>query len=284
MFDPTLLRAFVALADTGSFTRAAEQLSISQPTMSQRIRRLEQAASAVLVARDSRTVALTNNGEAMLRFAREILATHDAAAAYFRGSAMRGRLRLGSADDLALTELPPIIREFRSVHPQVSLELSVGQSAALARRLHAGQLDLAYVKQEPGLPDGRVVRRERHIWVAHAATQIPGDAPVPLIAYPAPSLSREAALRALEASGRAWRITCNVRDINGTLAAVRAGIGLAVLPQGMVPDDLVPAGPKFGLPMLDEVDFTVLSNPRSAGGPVDALLEAIIHRSAVRRS
>ncbi|RZI93483.1 MAG: LysR family transcriptional regulator, partial [Microbacterium sp.] len=117
MLDPVLLRTFVALAETRSFTRAARQLRISQPTVSQQIRRLEAATRRALVTRDSRTVELTDNGEAMLGFAREILAAHDAAAAYFDTSAMRGRVRFGSADDLALTELPQILREFRRVHP-----------------------------------------------------------------------------------------------------------------------------------------------------------------------
>ncbi|KRA24771.1 LysR family transcriptional regulator [Microbacterium sp. Root61] len=280
MFDPVLLRTFVALAETRSFTRAAAQLQISQPTVSQQIRRLEAAARRALVARDSRTVELTDNGEAMLGFAREILAAHDAAAAYFDTSAMRGRVRFGSADDLALTELPQILREFRRVHPQIDLSLTVGQSAALVKRLQAGQFDLVYVKQEPGLPTGHLVRRDRHIWVSHEDTRVDLDAPVPLIAYPAPSHSRAAAIQTLESVGRNWRITCNVRDVNGALAAVRAGIGIAVLPQAMVPADLVPASPTLGLPQLGEIDFTLLTNPRSAGGPVEALVAAIIRRAA----
>lgn len=280
MFDPQLLRTFVALAETRSFTRAAAQLQISQPTVSQQIRRLEVAARRPLVSRDSRTMELTDNGEAMLGFAREILAAHDAAAAYFDTSAMRGRLRFGSADDLALTELPQILREFRRVHPQLDLSLTVGQSAALVKRLRAGQFDLVYVKQEPGLPTGHLVRRDRHIWVSHEDTRVDADAPVPLIAYPAPSHSRAAAIQALESVGRNWRITCNVRDVNGALAAVRAGIGIAVLPQAMVPADLVPASPALGLPRLGDIDFTLLTNPRSAGGPVEALTNAIVRRAA----
>ena len=280
MFDPVLLRTFVAVAETGSFTQAGHVLALSQPTVSQHVRKLETAAGRILVARDTRTVALTDNGEAMLGFARSILAAQDEAMSYFTGSAMRGRLRFGSADDLALTELPQILREFRRVHPQIDLSLTVGQSAALVKRLQAGQFDLVYVKQEPGLPTGHLVRRDRHIWVSHEDTRVDLDAPVPLIAYPAPSHSRAAAIQTLESVGRNWRITCNVRDVNGALAAVRAGIGIAVLPQAMVPADLVPASPTLGLPQLGEIDFTLLTNPRSAGGPVEALVAAIIRRAA----
>jgi DNA-binding transcriptional LysR family regulator len=281
MFDPALLRTFVAVAETLSFTRAGEQLQLSQPTVSQQVRKLELAAGRQLVARDTRAVSLTDNGDAMLGFARSILAAHDQAAAYFTGSAMRGRLRFGSADDLALTQLPQILRDFRQLYPQINLELTVNQSGALARRLKAGQLDLVYIKQEPDQPDGRVVRRERLVWVAHKSLQIEPDQPVPLIVYQAPSFSRSAAIRALEDAGRTWRITCNVREINGVLAALRAGIGVAVFPQSLVPGDLVAVTSTFGLPRIGEVDFALLDNPRAAREPVDALVSAIVARSSL---
>ncbi len=90
MFDPVLLRTYVAVAETLSFTQAAGQLGLSQPTVSQHIRKLEQAAGRNLVERDTRKVALTDNGDAMLGFARNILAAQDQAVSYFTGSAMRG--------------------------------------------------------------------------------------------------------------------------------------------------------------------------------------------------
>ena len=279
MFDPALLRTFVAVAETLSFTRAGELLDLSQPTVSQQVRKLEVAAGRLLVARDTRAVSLTDNGDAMLGFARSILAAHDEAAAYFTGSAMRGRLRFGSADDLALTQLPQILRDFRQLYPQINLELTVSQSGALARRLKAGQLDLIYIKQEPDQPDGRVVRRERLVWVAHKSLQLEAGHPVPLIVYQAPSFSRSTAIHALEDAGRTWRITCNVREINGVLAALRAGIGVAVFPQSLIPADLVPVTSTFGLPLLGEVDFALLDNPRAAREPVDALVSAIVARS-----
>lgn len=278
MFDPALLRTFVAVAETLSFTRAAELLQLSQPTVSQQIRKLEATANRQLVTRDTRAVALTDNGDAMLGFARSILATHDEAAAYFTGSAMRGRLRFGSADDLAQTQLPQILRDFRQLHPQINLELTVSQSGVLARRLRAGQLDLVFIKQEPDLPDGRVVRRERLVWVAHKSLHLDAGAPVPLIAYAAPSVTRDAAIRALEDTGRTWRITCNVKDINGATAALRAGIGVTVLPQNMIPGDLASVPPALGLPVLGEIDFALLDNPRAPREPVEALIGAIVGR------
>jgi DNA-binding transcriptional LysR family regulator len=278
VFDPVLLKTFITVAETLSFTRAAELLQLSQPTVSQHVRKLETAAGRILIARDTRDVRLSDNGDAMLGFARTILAAHDEASAYFTGSAMRGRLRFGSADDLALTQLPQILRDFRQLYPHINLELTVNQSGFLSRRLKSGQLDLVFVKQEPGASDGRVVRRERLVWVAHKSMTLDRNSPVPMIAYQAPSISRTAAINALEEAGRTWRITCNTREVNGVIAAARAGIGIAVFPQTMVPPDLADVTGFFDLPALGEVEFALLANPAAAREPIEALVSAILGR------
>ena len=282
MFDPVLLRTFVAVAETLSFTQAGARLALSQPTVSQHVRKLEQAAGRMLVARDTRQVALTDNGDAMLGFARTILAAQDQALSYFTGSAMRGRLRFGSADDLALTQLPGILRDFRQLYPQINLELTVSQSGALLRRLKAGQLDLVFIKQDPGGSEGRLVRRDRMVWLGHQSILIDPAQPVPLIAYQAPSLSRDYAIRSLESIGRTWRITCNVKEVNGVIAAVRAGIGIAVFPQSLIPADLAEVSAAVGLPELGDIDFSLVNNPRAAREPVEALSAAIMSRPVQR--
>lgn len=281
MFDPILLKTFVTLAETLSFTGAAARLGLSQPTVSQHIRKLEIAAGRNLVVRDTREVRLTDNGDALLGFARTILAAHDQASSYFTGSAMRGRLRFGSADDLALTQLPQILRDFRQLYPHINLELTVGQSGFLTRRLLSGQLDLVFIKEESGTDGGRLVRRDRLVWVGHKSIQLDLEAPVPLVTYPAPSLTRTLAIRALEQAGRTWRITCNVREVNGVLAAVRAGIGVAPFPQSLIPPDLAQLPVMFELPRLGNVDFTLLDNPVSPRDPIEALSTAIIARQNV---
>ncbi|MBK4347359.1 LysR substrate-binding domain-containing protein [Lacisediminihabitans changchengi] len=278
MFDPVLLKTFVTVAETLNFTQAGQLLGLSQPTVSQHVRKLESAAGRNLVSRDTREVRLTDNGDAMLGFARTILAANDQASSYFTGSAMRGRLRFGSADDLALTQLPQILRDFRQLYPHINLELTVNQSQVLTRRLTAGQLDLVFVRQSAGSGIGRLVRRERLVWVGHRSLTIePGQA-VPLIVYQAPSLSRALMIEGLEAMGRTWRITCNVREINGMVAAARAGMGVASFPQSLIPPDLVDLTATVDLPDLGDVEFSLLDNPTSAREPVDALVSAIVGR------
>jgi DNA-binding transcriptional LysR family regulator len=276
-FDLGLLRTFLAVVNGLSFTRAAEQLGLSQPTVSQHVRRLEESAGRQLIRRDTRTVSLTDNGEAMAGFARTILAANDEAVSYFTGSAMSGRLRFGAADELALSELPTILREFRQLYPRINLELTVTQSGILHRRLTANHLDLIFINQEADSGRGQRVRRDRLVWVGLERTQLDDSQPVPVITYHAPSLSRSAAITALEDAHRTWRITCNTREINGVLAATRAGIGICVLAQSRVPGDLRILSGRLDLPELPDVEMALVANPRSARQPVEALSKAILN-------
>src|SRR5690349_19959154 len=106
MFEPVLLRTFLAVADTSSFTRAAQRLGISQPTVSQLCRRTEQGAKRQLGSRDTRAVHPSDNGDAMAGFARTILAAHAEVDCYFSGSVAPRRQQFGAAHDLAITTLP----------------------------------------------------------------------------------------------------------------------------------------------------------------------------------
>jgi len=283
MFDPVLLKTFLAVAETRSFTGAGVQLGLSQPTVSQHVRKLEDVAGRVLVSRDTRDVRLTDNGDAMAGFARTILAANEVATSYFSGSAMRGRLRFGAGDDLAITQLPRILRHFRQLYPQINLELTVSQTGPLVRRLRGGQLDLIFIKEAPDeSPDGVRVNRDTMVWVGHEKTIIESEQPVPVVAYQAPSFSRQVGIDALEAAGRTWRITCNSREVSGLLAAVRAGLGVAVFPHSLIPEDLVKVTNRFGLPVLGEVDFTLLRNPSAPVEATDALISAILGRGLSR--
>jgi len=276
VYEPELLRTFLAVAQSLSFTQAAQRLGIRQPTVSQHVRRLETSVGRALFIRDTRTVTLTADGEAMAGFARTILAAHEQAAGYFAGSGLRGRLRFGVSDDLALTPLPRILRDFRQLYPRIDLELTVAQSSALHRRLESGHLDVAFVKHDSGDGRGRLVRRDRLVWSGVQGARIDPERPMPLVVYQAPSLSRTRAVEALERLGRTYRITCTVRGVNGMLAAARAGLGVAIFARSLLPDDLVELPESAELPGLGEIDLVLLTNPRAATEPAEALTAAIL--------
>jgi DNA-binding transcriptional LysR family regulator len=281
--DPDLLRSFLAVAQSLSFTQAAQGLGVRQPTVSQHVRKLEEAVGRPLFIRDTRSVTLTADGEAMAAFARTILAAHEQAAGYFSGSGLRGRLRFGVTDDLALTPLPRILRDFRQLYPRIDLELTVAQSGALHRRVESGHLDVAFVKHDVGDGRGRLVRRDRLVWATVPGLRVEADRPMPLVVYQAPSLSRSRAVEALERAGRPYRITCTVRGVNGILAAARAGLGVAIFARTLLPDDLVELPASADLPELGEIDFVLLTNPRAATEPAEALTTAILSSNPVKR-
>ena len=223
-------------------------------------------------------MALTADGEALAGYAVEILAAHRRAESHFSGSQVEGRLRFGVTDDLALTALPRILRTFRQLNPRVDIELTVLQNELLLRRIESGHLDVAFVKKSPDTPTlsiGQLVRRDRLVWVAAEGTRVEADEPVPLVVYQAPSLSRSVAAQALQDAGRPSRITCTVRGVNGVLAAVRAGLGIAVMAKTLTPADLVEVPATSKLPKLPNLDLVLLTNPQAPAAPAAALTSAI---------
>ena len=277
VYDPALLVTLVTVAQTGSFTQAAARLGGRQPTVSQHISRLEQQTGRVLILRDTHSVSLTADGEAMIGFARSILAAHDQAAAYFSGSRPRGRLRIGMSDDLAITRLPHILRDFRHEHPLVEFDLTVDQSGLLHQRLEENKLDVFLGKRPRGEERGRLVKRERLVWVGTPTTKLDLTKPLPLIVYPAPSISRTEMHRALNRVRMPYRSACVCRGVNGLIAAVAAGVGVSALATSLVPPQLTPLGPAHRLPELGSIDLVLLTNPRAERRPaVQALIATVL--------
>lgn len=276
-YDPALLQTLLTVAQTGSFTQAAARLGVRQPTVSQHIGRLEKQTGRTLILRDTHSVSLTPDGEAMIGFARSILAAHEQATAYFSGSRPRGRLRIGMSDDLALTRLPQILRDFRQTHPLVDFDLTVDQSGTLTQRLEENRLDVFIGKRPRGEERGRLVKRERLVWVGTPGTKLDLTKPLPLVVYPAPSISRTEMHRALNRAGMPYRSACLCRGVNGLIAAVAAGVGVSALAVSLVPAQLTPLGPAHKLPELGSIDLVVLTSPRAERRPaVQALIATVL--------
>ncbi|MFJ3417500.1 LysR substrate-binding domain-containing protein [Streptomyces sp. NPDC086082] len=278
MYDLSHLRTFLAVSQTLSFTQAARRLGLRQSTVSQHVRRLEDATGRQLFTRDTHSVELTEDGEAMLGFARRMLEVQEQASAFFTGTRLRGRLQFGASEDFVLTRLPEILEGFRSDHPEVDLELTVELSGTLHEQLDAGKLDLVLAKRRAEDSRGELVWHDKLVWIGAERLRLDTDRPVPLIVYPPPGITRALALEALERQGRAWRIACTSGSLNGLIAAARAGLGVMAHSRGMVPPGLVRVPERVGLPELGEVDFVLVHGRRrvSAQGAADALAGAIL--------
>ncbi|MFE5483180.1 LysR substrate-binding domain-containing protein [Streptomyces sp. NPDC056527] len=278
MYDPSQLRTFLAVAQTLSFTQAARRLGVRQSTVSQHVRRLEEATGRPLFTRDTHSVELTEDGEAMLGFARTILQAHERASAFFTGTRLRGRLRFGASEDFVVTRLPEILESFRREHPEVDLELTVELSGTLNARLEAGRLDLILAKRRAEESGGELVWQDSLIWIGSPRLRLDPDRPVPLIVFPPPGITRARALEALEAHGRAWRIACTSSSLSANIAAARAGLGVMAHTRGLVPPGLTRLPARADLPELGDVDFVLRKGRRR--GPsqdaADALAAAIL--------
>jgi DNA-binding transcriptional LysR family regulator len=276
MLDPVLLQTFLAVAQTRSFTQAAERLGLRQSTVSQHIRKLEEEAGRRLFIRDTHSVTATADGEAMVEFARNILAANERAQRYFAGSQVRGRLRFGASEDFVASRLPEVLREFVRTHPLVEFELTVGLSGELNEKLARGELDLVCGKRRRGAEHGRVVSRDRLAWVSGDLLSFDPSVPVPLILYSPPSITREIALAELERSGRSWRIVCTSGSLSGLRTAALAGLGVTIVPLGLIPEGLAEIPNGHGLPDLGTVEFVLLGHGRATRGPAAELADAIL--------
>ena len=176
---------------TKSFSRAAERVHLSQSTVSQQIRRLEDIVGKSLFERDTRTVTLTRDGEALQSYAVRILDLMSEEVEQFRAPALSGHVRLGLSEDFASTGLTAPMVGFLRRNPEVELTIEIGMSGDLFRRLDEGRYDLVFAKRRHGSRRGRVVRSEPLIWCAGAqASNMKSADVVPLVLHPEPSVTR----------------------------------------------------------------------------------------------
>ncbi|HET6389549.1 LysR substrate-binding domain-containing protein [Hyphomicrobium sp.] len=276
MYDPTQLATFLAVTQTKGFSEAGRQLGLRQSTVSQHIRKLEEKIGRRLFVRDTHSVTLTVDGNALKEFAKGIVELNERADRYFAGTELRGRIRFGTSEDFALSQLPEVLREFRRRHPAIDIELTVGLSGDLYRKFDARKLDLLLAKRQSGDSRGKVVWRDRLVWVGQEDWQPDPDRPLPLVTFPPPSIGHTAAIAALDRAGRPWRIACLCESLSGLRAAAMAGLGVVVQARNLIVDGLAELPRSAGLPDLGHTEFVVISADRNHRSPAAALSAALI--------
>jgi DNA-binding transcriptional LysR family regulator len=279
--DTALLRTFVLLAQTGSFSRTGALIGRSQSAVSGQIHKLEQVFGRTLVQRDTRNVSLTGEGERLLVHARAMIAQADAMLERFRLPEVSGEVRFGSPEDFASAYLPDILGVFAAAHPAVELHVTCQLTLPLVEEFKARRQDLIIVKQDPTrrYSGSRALWTERLVWVASAAIEGKFELArmkrsLPLVLSPAPCVYRNRATNALDSSGAAWTGVFTSPSFAGQAAAVRAGLGYAVMPQAMVPQDLLVLQ---GWPELLEAEIALLGQARLPPAAA-ALAEFIVER------
>jgi DNA-binding transcriptional LysR family regulator len=270
-----LLRAFHEVVESGSFTRAARRLNRVQSAVSMQIKRLEEVAGHRLFERSGRRIALTDEGVMLLGYARQMLSLNQEALTSLRLPAMGGVVRLG-ASDVASYLLPDILTRFAAAYPHLQLEIHCDRSWHLLDGLDRGDLDLALVTQHRGRPPGRLVREEPLVWAAARGGRAQEREPVPLALFGHGCIYREAALRALDACERRWRIAYSSVNPAGLRAAVDAGLAVTTAIRSMVHENMQVLGAVEGFPPLPPVRISLHQAAREATAPVARLASDII--------
>ncbi|CAB3810009.1 HTH-type transcriptional regulator HdfR [Paraburkholderia fynbosensis] len=229
--DLDLLRAFVAVAESGSFTAAANVVGRSQSAVSQKVLRLEDALHVRVFERTSRSLKLTRDGERVLAAGRRLLAQHDSFMRELREPPQLTRLRLGVSENLVQPQLPLILARFAQRFPSVELALTTGSSQGLIEDHEAGLLDVVFAKRkrEGSGHRGRVIWREPLVWLAAKNYRSEPGRPARLVMMPAPCSYREVMMESLDASRREWVVACTASNLVGVQAAVVGGLGVTVL-------------------------------------------------------
>jgi DNA-binding transcriptional LysR family regulator len=252
--DPDLLKAFVAVADHRSFTRAAVALNRTQSAVSMQVKRLEERLQAELFHRTKANVDLSAAGEGLLGYARRILSLNEEAMGRVREHKVEGRVRLGVMDDYGTLLVPPLLAGFVANYPLIHIEMETGLTSTMTDRLGEAY-DLVIAMHPQGSGEGELLRCEQAVWAASPEHRVEQLNPLPVALYPPGCLFRSWAMQALDAAKRPWRLAF----VSHSLAAVEAiavqGLAVTVVKAGTFPPRLRRLSDRDGMPPLPRAEI-----------------------------
>lgn len=263
-FDIDCLRTFLLVADSMSFSRAAETVGRTQSTVSQQISKLEtQVGKSLLDRRKGRVLELTSEGTKLLQYARRMMQLNDEAFASMSDDVLTGFVRLGVPLDFFGRNFTTWLAGFKALHPMVGLEIEANQSENLMKRSARGEFDLAFFKQDTGAKHGTVTLREQLVWVA-GANYLPDPLQsMPLILFPEGCAYRRCAIAALGEEKRDWHLSFVSPSFELLRAAAIEGMGITVLARSLVTSPLRIISHNVRLPELPTVELVYSQGRRT---------------------
>lgn len=279
-----LLRAFVAVAETGSFTAAAEVVGRSQSAVSQKILRLEELVDRRVFNRTSRSLRLTREGERLLVSARRLLELNDAIVRELREPQAKGTLRLGISEDFIPAQLPGLLARFSRAYPGVHVDVTTGLSCDLLHAYDNGSIDAVIAKKDGTARRGRVIWREPLVWIAAADYQLDFSRPARLVMLRSPCTYRELMISSLDAVRREWGAACTASSLMGVQAAVAGGLGVTVLGRSFVQEGMQILTAPEHWPSLPMTEVVILGEDSNAAELVRPLLTFLTESLSKERS
>ena len=274
--DLDQLKTFVAIAESGSFTRAADVVHKTQSAVSMQMRRLEERIGKPIFIRDGRQSKLTEDGERLLGYARRIVRLSHETISAFDDTGLSGSVRLGTPDDYADRFLPEILARFANSNPRVEVTVFCEPSLTLMEMARTGDLDLAIVTACGEMPT-EVLRQEPLLWVTSAAHRVEKEEVVPLALSKAPCVWRSAGLESLTSAGRKYRVLYTSGNSTAISAAVLAGLAVTVLAESALRPGMRVLSEAEGFPRLPSCEIGIIRSWNRQPSPViDKLAEHIV--------
>ena len=275
LLDLDVLRTFVAIAETGSFTLAANAVFRTPSAVSMQIKKLEDILGASVFLRDARSVSLTQDGEMLMGYARRLLALNREAVSKFIVPDIAGVVRLGSPDDYGERVLPNVLKRFAQTHPSIAVDVTIDQSTNLRRRMAERQLDITLFTVCNGVPpEAEILLTEPIVWGGAKGGCAHMREPLPISIWEEGCAWRANALEVLGQEGRDYRIAYMSAHTAGQRAAILADLAIAPLPLSFIGDDIVALGPEEGVPALSNYNLAMIVAP-DASAPVKAAADHI---------
>lgn len=275
LLDVDQLKTFVAIADTGSFTRAAEMVHKTQSAVSMQMKRLEERLGKAIFSRDGRQSKLTDDGERLLEYARRIVKLSNEAVLALADADIAGHVRLGVPDDYADRFLPEILARFSRSNPRAEVSVLCEESLSLIDRIKGGTLDLAIITHTGMVADAQVIRQEQLYWVTSARSSPHEESPIPL-ALGALCAWRTMACEKLDADRRAHRVLYTSANSTAISAAVLAGLAVSVSAESSLRPGMRVLGAADGYPPLPPIKIALLCSKAGRTLVRDALADHIV--------
>jgi DNA-binding transcriptional LysR family regulator len=273
--DSDLLRTFVAIVDSGSFTRAADAVRRTQSAVSMQVKKLEGIVGRPLFLRGGRGLRLTAEGEALLGDARRVLELLDQAARSLRAETPQEPLRIGIPEEYGATLLPRVLAHFAAAHAAVEVSLQCAPSPALAAALARRELDAAVVVSDGEPVPGEILLHDPTLWVTSVHHLAQEQEPLPLALFDRGCWWRDWALRALNRQGRAYRVAYSSASIAGVAAVIASGLAVGVLGRSTMPPGTRALLPGDGFAALPGSNVVLLRGSGSASTALDSMAEAL---------
>jgi DNA-binding transcriptional LysR family regulator len=247
--DVSLLRTFVAVAETGRMTTAARVVNVSQGAVSQQVKRLESVLRVTLFARMADAARLTRDGEKLMPLAHRMIAMNDELAEQMGRMDFAGEVRLGVPHDVVGRLMPPILRAFSREHAGVTITLVSERTAVLRKLLRERSIDLALMTEPVKADRGQHLMTDRLVWVGAKGGEASKQRPLAVALGQHGCAFRALAVRALNAAYIDWRAICQVGSMEPVFATLEADMAVAPFLLRTVPDRLAivadPALPKL---------------------------------------